>query len=198
MVKRLPGVDNNLMLSPILNLTYSPNALWASLNLFPPILPQMITFSLYAQLREALKDKKKKKLLRTKGEPEGAGLGQASRWWSQQAVMWDGQSLVPASSLLCTRQLSRGCFLLTGGELRDTHLFFHLHLPASDRCWAASTAWWLPGVGTRSQCQWQSPLAFLAALPEHRLAGERHGVCRFLCSCASTESLGVKWGKRWL
>lgn len=48
--------------------------------------------------------------------------------------MWDGQSLVPASSLLCTRQLSRGCPLLAGGELRDTHLFFHLHLPASDGC----------------------------------------------------------------
>ena len=51
----------------------------------------------------------KKKIWSTKGEPEGAGLGQASSWWSQRTVMWDGQSLVPAFYLLRARQLSRSC-----------------------------------------------------------------------------------------
>lgn len=103
--KRSSGVRNTLVPPSILNLTFPPNVLWAVPHL--SFFPQVIAFSLSAQLREALTDEKK--IRSTKGEPEGAGLGRVSRWWSQQAVIWDGQSLVPASYLLHARRLSRGC-----------------------------------------------------------------------------------------
>lgn len=102
--KRLAGVRNSLVQPSILNLTFPPHVPWAAPNIF---FPKTITFSLHAKLREALADEKN--IPSMKGEPEGAGLAWLSRWWSQQAVTWDGQSLVPASYLLHAQWLSRGC-----------------------------------------------------------------------------------------
>lgn len=101
--KRLAGLRNDLVQPSILNLTFPPHVPWAGPSIF---FPQTIALSLHAKLREALADEKN--ILSTKGEPEGAGLAWSSRWWSQWAVTWDGQSLVPASYLLHAQWLSRG------------------------------------------------------------------------------------------
>jgi len=136
----------------------------------------------------------------TEGEPEGARLGQASGWWSQQAVRWDGQRWVPASHLLPARWLSRGCLRPCRpprwGWLPGTHLFC-LRIAAWDgyrQGWVASTAWRCQAWGPAPFRQ--RPVVFLAALPKYRVAGERHEVCRLLCFCTSKQSLGVKWGKQ--
>lgn len=55
--KRSSGVRNTLVPPSILNLTFPPNVLWAVPHL--SFFPQVIAFSLSAQLREALTDEKK-------------------------------------------------------------------------------------------------------------------------------------------
>lgn len=145
----------------------------------------MFTFSLYAQLQEALKDKKKIAAHKRRGRRSWVGSGEqvvepagCEVGWAEPgtcllppvhlAAFWglEGSSGTPISSsslpVLGTEQPAQPGGSLAWGLGVTGIACWHFWQPF----W--STGWW--GRGTK--------------------------VCRFLCSCASKESLSVKRGKR--
>lgn len=176
--KRLSDVENSLMLFPILNSTFPPNVVWAVPT--PFCSPPNDYFLTVCTTKRSSERYRKITVLKRGARRSWAGPGEQVVEPAGCNVGWaePGTCLQPSCAL---GSFARGW--------RGAQGHPSLLPPAPPRqCWVLST-------GTRSRCDWQSLLAFLAALLGCWALGERHGACRF-CALVPPQSLSVKRGKR--
>lgn len=187
------------MLSPILNLAYSPNALWAALNLFPPPHPPPddYFFTIYTTKRSSGRLKKKITALKRRARRSWTGSGEQVVEPAGCNVGWaePGTCLLPPVHSAAFQGLPPP-------RWRGAQGHPSLLPPAPPRQrWVLSSQHGLvaPWRGDVLPVPLAEPAGIsgsLAGVPGG--GGEAHRAGRFLCSCASGESLSVKWGKRWL